>query len=126
MALKRARHAVDLLDVALHRAGDLLRVKLLEPGRLAVVRALPARLEEEPLRRQGREVGACREANPVVGIVVAHQILNDHPGFPLREVVVGIVDGGDAPVGIDGDVVRLLTLERGTGTICAGDRAQRG
>lgn len=110
MAFQHAGHAIDLFDVALDRAGDLFMVEFLEPGRLAVVRALAAGLEKQPLRREGGEVGARREADPVVGIVVAHEVLDDGAGFPQREVGVGIVDGGDAPVGIDGDIVGLLDL----------------
>lgn len=46
---EHTEHTLDLLLVAFHCAGNLLRVELREPGVLAEIWALSGRLEEQPL-----------------------------------------------------------------------------
>ena len=51
------------------------------------------------LWRSGRETEAVLRA-----VVALDEILEDGAGFPEGDVRVGVVDGGDAAVGVDGEV----------------------
>lgn len=101
MTLEDGSDAVDLLDVAFNSGGDRLGMVPLEPDGLAKVGALAGGLEVEPLAGVV-EVGSARgEAELVLLVVGLGQVLEDGAGLPQGEVGVGVVDGGQAAVGVD-------------------------
>ena len=104
MPFQDAGHAVDLLDVALIGAGHGLRMVSLEPEQLPVVGALARDLEVEPLLRVVELGRSGDETKAVLRVVAFDEVLEDGAGFPEGDVRVGVVDGGDAAVGIDGQV----------------------
>ncbi len=103
--LQDARHAVHFGDVARLGAGQLFGVVPLEPDRLAVIGALARDLEEEPLLGVVGVRGAGGEAEAVVRVVALDEVFDDGARFPEGEVGVGVVDGGEAAVGVAGEVV---------------------
>lgn len=81
---------------------------LVEPDSLAVVRALAGGLEEEPLA-QMPFVGLVGRAELVVLIVLVNDVLDNGARLPEdKVVVVGVLDGGDAAVGVDLDELGAL------------------
>ncbi len=76
----------------------------LEPDRLAVVGPLARDLEEEPLPGVVGVRGAGGEAEAVVRVVTLEEVFDDCARFPEGEVRVGVVDGGEAAVGVEGEV----------------------
>ena len=121
MSLQDARHAVDFLDVALIGAGYGLRMVSLEPEELPVVGALARDLEVEPLLRVVEVRRSGRETEAVLGVVALDEVLEDGPGLPEGDVRVGVVDGGDAAVGIDGEVFGGFDVREGDGVYLVGE-----
>ena len=121
MPLQDAGHAVDFLDVALNGAGHLLRMVSFEPDRLSVVGALARDLEVEPLLRVVRLGRAGRETKAVLRVVALDEVLEDGAGLPEGDVGVGVVDGGDAAVGVDGEVFGLLDVREVDGVYFVGN-----
>lgn len=116
-----ARHAVDLLDVALKGTGELLRVELLEPRRLAVVWALAGGLEVEILLGSVRVQAASREADFVVCVVLLRQVFDDGARLPKSQAGVGVVNGWQTAIGVDCQVLGLLDIGEGDGLYLVGD-----
>ena len=110
MILQHPRDALNLAVIPLLGRLDLLGVVLGEPYRLAVVRALSAGLEEQPLLGEVRVVGSRCKRKLAGGVVGLGEVLEDGAGLPQREVSVGVVDGGHAAVGVDGEEGGLLQL----------------
>lgn len=94
--------AINLLEVALLGRGDVLGVELVEPDALAVVGALAGHLEVQVLLEVPFVGGGAGDAELVVLVVRLDEVLGDGAGLPEDEVaVVGVRDGGEAPVGVD-------------------------
>jgi hypothetical protein len=104
MALQHTHYAIDLADIAIHGTRHLFLVELFEPRCLSVVWALTAGLKEQPLPCELRFVGTGWETNSMVLVVALHEVFDNSAGFPQRKVGVGVMNGGDAAVGIDGQV----------------------
>jgi len=108
--LQHGRDAVHLLGVPVDGQGQLLGREQPEPTVLAVVRALPAGLEEEPLLGV---VGLCRaglEAQLALRVVALDEVLDDGARLPDGDAGVGVVDGWEPAVGVDGEVLGLLDV----------------
>ena len=113
MPLQDAGHAVDFLGVALNGAGHLLGMVPLEPEQLPVVGSLARDLEVEPLLRVVELGRSGRETEAVLRVVALDEVLEDGAGLPEGDVRVGVVDGGDAAVGIDGEVFGVFDVRDG-------------
>ena len=84
-----------------------------EPRRLPEIGRLAGRLEEQPLLGVpglGRSRG---KADLVVLVVGGDEVLENGAGFPEGEACVGVLDGGDPAVGVDGGVGGLLDVVPG-------------
>ena len=46
-------------------------------------------------------------------VVAVDYVLQDSAGFPECDIGVGIMDGGEATVGVDGDVLSALDIAHG-------------
>ena len=104
MPLQDARHAINFLSIALNNARHGLGMVSLEPHNLPVIRSLARDLEVEPLLRVVGLWRPGRETEAVLRVVALDEVLEDGAGFPEGDVRVGVVDGGDAAVGVDGEV----------------------
>lgn len=125
-----ASHTLDLVVVPLLHALNLLRVELCKPDCLAVVWALAgdllmsvyglrgnqlhfvSYLEGEPLLCEIVFFGPLCEADLVFRVVFFGDVLEDRARLPQREVVVWIVDGGHATIGVDLQEIRLLDIRK--------------
>ena len=115
IALQDARHAVDFFGVALNGAGHLFRVEFLEKYQLSVVGALSRCLEVEPLFGMIRLWGSGSKTQSVFRVVALDEILDDGTGLPQGDVGVGVVDGWEPTVGVDGEVFGLLDIGESDG-----------
>lgn len=106
--IQDARHPIHFFGIALDGAGHLFRVELLEPDRLSVVRALSRPLELEPLLRKIRLRRPRSETQAAFRVVALDQVFDNGTGLPQGDAGVGVVDGGQATVGVDGEVLGLL------------------
>ena len=120
MPLQDAGHAVDFLGVALNDAGHGLRMESLEPEQLPVVRALARDLEVQPLLGVVELGRSGCETQAVLRVVALDEVLEDGAGLPEGEVRVGVVDGGDAAVGVDGEVFGLFDVRQVNGVYLVG------
>lgn len=77
---------------------------------ILTIGALSGSLEKEPLLGQEGLVRPHREAELVFGVVAGDQVQDDSAGLPEREVGVGIVDGGEAAIGVYGGELGLLDV----------------
>ena len=82
-AIEDAEHTLDLVLVALDRAGHLFGVGGHEPADLAEVRALAGCLEVEPLELGVVLVGAGRDGNFVLLVVLVDNVLNYGVRLPV-------------------------------------------
>ena len=93
-------HAPGFVAVALNGRGQLFRVEVGEPGRLAEVRALAGHLEMEPLLGVVfLPEGIPRVGDGVFAVILLHQVFEDGAGFEEGDVGIGVVDRRDAIVG---------------------------
>ena len=113
MPFQDAGHTVDFLGVALISAGHGLRMVSLEPEQLPVVGALARDLEVEPLLRVVVLGRAGRETEAMLRVVAFDEVLENGAGLPEGDVRVGIMDGGDAAIGIDGEIFGLFDVREG-------------
>lgn len=94
---------LNLLEVALLGAGNILGVELLEEDGLAVVRTLAGHLEVEVLLKVPL-LGAGGDVELVLLVVGLDEVLGDGARLPQDNVVVvGVLDGGQTAVGVDLD-----------------------
>ena len=49
----------------------------------------------------------------MLGVVVLDEVLEDGAGLPESDARVRVLDGGDAAVGVDGDVLGVLGIADG-------------
>ena len=82
-AVEDAEHTLDLVLVALNRAGHLFGVVEREPAHLAEVRALAGRLEVEPLELTVVFVGARRDRDLALLVVLVDDVLDYSVGLPV-------------------------------------------
>ena len=80
---------------------------------LSEIRALARDLEVQPLLGEVGLFRALREADLVVLVVLLHEVLDDSARLEQRQVGVGVVDRGQAAVGVDGRVLRFLDVGEG-------------
>lgn len=100
-ALDDAQDAPDLGGIAVDGGLDLLRVEVHEPGGLAEVGALAARLEVQPLVAEvALPQRAVRDAAGV-GVVLLGQVLVDGARLPQRHARVRVLDRRHPAVGVD-------------------------
>lgn len=102
-----------LLDVTLQSAGKFLVVESPEPGCLAVVRPLAGSLEKQPLLRVVPFRRVAGKADLVVRIVLFDEVQQDGTGLSQRDVCVGVLDGRQRAVRINGHVLGLLDVAEG-------------
>ena len=74
----------------------------------------------EPLLREVRLGRSGRETQAALRVVALDEVLEDGAGLPEGDVGVGVVDGGDAAVGVDGEVFGLLDVREGNGVYVVG------
>lgn len=74
--IQDAKYTLDLVLVALNRAGHLLRVEDGEPGELTEVRALARGLEKQPLEL-GVLLACVCDGNFVLRVVLVHKVGDD-------------------------------------------------
>jgi len=115
VSLQHGRDAVHLLNIPVHGQGYLLGREQPEPAVLAVVRTLPAGLEEEPLLGVVGLGRAGSETQLVRLVVALDEVLDDGAGLPEGDARVGVVDGGEPAVGVDGEVLGLLEVRQWDG-----------
>jgi hypothetical protein len=102
LRFNHARNSPDLSPVPVEDRLRLLLSVEREPSPLAEVRALARSLEVQPGLSE-ELVGGGGVGEGVGGVVGREQVLDDGAGFPEGDVVVvGVGDGGDAAVGVDG------------------------
>lgn len=119
--VQHLKHPYRLLIVALLRARHILGVELAEPDRLAKVRALAGHLEVQVLLQQPL-LRVSRERELVLLVVALDNVLDDGARLPQDEVVVvGVLDGRQAPVGVDLEKGRLLGVLDGDGLVGDGE-----
>jgi len=97
---QHGRDTVHLLGVPVDGQGQLLGREQPEPTVLAVVRALPAGLEEEPLLGV---VGLCRaglEAQLALRVVALDEVFDDGARLPEGDAGVGSWMDGSRPLGL--------------------------
>jgi len=83
---------------------------LSKPNVLTVGRALPADLKEEPLLGVVGLRGAGFETYLVLLVVALDKVLDNGAGLPKGNVGVGIVNGGNPAVRVDGEILGLLNV----------------
>lgn len=79
-----------------------------EPHSLAEVRALAGHLEMKPLFGGVVVRGALRETDGMLLVICFDQVLENGARFPDGDSGVGVFDGGNATVDVDGFERRLL------------------
>ena len=82
-AVEDAEHTLDLVHIALDRAGQLFRMVDREPAGLAEVRALAGRLEVKPLELSVVLVGARRDGDLVLVVVLVDDVLDYSVRLPV-------------------------------------------
>lgn len=107
--LEDAADAANLVLIPLDGEGDLLGGVVHEPEGLAVVGALAGDLEVEPLLAV-ELAGGVGVAELVVLVVLLNEVLDDGARLPEGDASVGVLNGGEAAVGVDGEVGLLLHL----------------
>ena len=80
--LKDSRNSMNLLDISLNSTKNLLRMKLLKPSQLSIVRTLARSLEQKPLLRQSVLIRAKRKAQLLLGIVSFNKVKQNGAGLP--------------------------------------------
>lgn len=112
-------HTLNLLEVALLGARNVLGVELVEKDALAVVRTLAGHLELEVLLKVPL-LGVGGNVELVLLVVGLDEVLSDGAGLPQDDVVVvGVLDGGQTAVGVNLD--ESLGLGVGDGVEVVGD-----
>lgn len=81
-----------------------------EPDELPVVRSLARCLEMEPLSSVIRLGRASREAEFVVLVILIDQVLDNSARLPESDPRVRVLDGWEAPVGVDRRVLWFLDV----------------
>ena len=106
VSVQDTRYPIDFFNIARNGTGHLFRVILLEPDQLSIVWTLSRYLEVEPLLRMIRLWCSGSKTQPVLRVVALDEILDNGTGLPESDVRIGVVDGWQATVGIDGEVLR--------------------
>ena len=83
---------------------------------------MPAGLEEEPLLGVVGPRCARFETQLVLfAVVVLHEVLDDGAGLLEGDARIGVVDGGEPAVGVNGEVSGLLDVGQRDGFCVVGD-----
>lgn len=104
LALQHVQMAIDLHGIAAQRVLVPRRVGMAVPERLTQHRSQPSQQEKRPfLEIDDGLLGGAARAESAVGVVHAEEVVHDGAGFPGEDAGVGVGEGGQSAVRVDGE-----------------------